>query len=77
MAGSASYITGTVTDKKAESELAQLLTLARQEVAELKQVVGLLGKIEKEGTPAAQAKAIGPAVATALNSTSRTAANRK
>jgi hypothetical protein len=75
--GSASYVTGTVTDKRAESELAQLLTVAKQELAELKIMVAALAKIETEAAPAAQAKAIGPAVADAIQSTARTAAGAK
>lgn len=76
-AGSGSYTSGTGTSRKSEQELAQLLTVARAELAELKQVCVLLGAIKKEAEPAAQAKAIGPAVAQALNSTAGRAAAAK
>jgi hypothetical protein len=77
VSGSGGYASGVVTDRKAEADLAQLISLARQEMTELKTMVALLGKIKDEAEPAAQAKAIGPAVAQALNSAGRSGANSK
>ena len=69
--------TGVVVDRKAESELASILAELKAENALLRQACGDLAKIRAEADPAAQAKAIGPAVASALNASGRTAAAAK
>lgn len=66
-----------VTDKKTENTLASILAELRKDTAEFKTMCTLLGKIEKEAEPAAQAKAIGPAVAQALNSAAGRASQTK
>ena len=65
-----------VVDRKAESDLDQLLAQVREENTTLKQILSCLGKIETEADPNAQAKAIGPAVAAAINSTASAAAGK-
>ena len=64
-----------VIDRKAENDLDQILVQLRQENGYLKQAVAALAKIQTEADPKAQAAAIGPAVASALNSTGRGASN--
>jgi hypothetical protein len=63
-----------VVDRKAESDLDAILAQARADSTTLKQILACLGRIEAEDAPAAQAKAIGPAVASALNSVAGAAA---
>jgi hypothetical protein len=58
-----------VVDRKAESDLAQILTELKAENEQLKQIIGVLGKIQTEADPKAQANAIGPAVAAAIKVT--------
>jgi hypothetical protein len=66
-----------VTDKKTENTLTSILAELRKDTAEFRTMCTLLGEIKKEADPAAQAKAIGPAVASALNSTARAATQAK
>jgi hypothetical protein len=57
-----------VADRKAETDLDQILAVLKTENATLKQALAALLKIAGEADPKAQAAAIGPAVAAALNS---------
>ena len=72
-----SYSTSYVIDRKAETDLAAILAEVKTENGLLRQVLTALTVIKAEAEPAAQAKAIGPAVAQAINSTARTAASAK
>jgi hypothetical protein len=77
-AGSSGFSgSSVVTDKKTENTLTSILAELRKDTAEFRTMCTLLGEIKKEADPAAQAKAIGPAVASALNSTARAATQAK
>jgi hypothetical protein len=54
-------------DRKAESDLDQILAEMKQENAQLLKILAALGKIAAEADPKAQAAAIGPAVAAAIS----------
>jgi hypothetical protein len=58
-----------VVDRKAETDLAEILTQLKEENTQLKQIIAVLGKIQAEADPKAQAAAIGPAVAAAIKVT--------
>lgn len=67
----------TVQDRAAENYLQQILAQVQQENAKLQSILTCLNSIDTEVAPKAQAAAIGPAVATALNSAGSKAANSK